>query len=266
MVKLGLCSSIGHFGNRCGAKDWPLLRGCRTLLMGTLPDMTQLVLWDIDGTLVHAGNVAGEVFDQTIERITGLRPTGRVRMSGKTDPQITREYLEMMGIENIESSLQEILQSLPRDLERQQDLIREHGRVLPGIHAALDAVDALGGVEQALLTGNLEENARIKLKAFDLDHRFDFAVGAYGSDRHDRTELVPVALERFRRLRQREVAPHEVLVIGDSPNDLACARAGGTRCLLVATGRSTFDELSELDPDFVMVNLQDTATFLEALS
>ena len=234
--------------------------------MEKLQDMTQLVLWDIDGTLVHAGNVAGEVFNQTIERITGLRPTGRVYMSGKTDPQITREYLEMMDIENIEFSLQEILQALPDDLEQQKSLIREQGRVLPGIHEALDAVDALGGVEQTLLTGNLEKNARIKLKAFDLDHRFDFAVGAFGSDHHDRKELVPVALERFRRLRQREIPPNEVLIIGDSPNDLACARAGGTRCLLVATGRSTFDELSQLESDFVMVDLQDTKAFLEALA
>jgi len=234
--------------------------------MEKLLNMTQLVLWDIDGTLVHAGDVAGGVFDQTIERITGVRPTGRVQMSGKTDPQITREYLEMMGVENIESTLQEILRALPEDLERQQDLIRERGRVLPGIHDALDAVDALGGVEQTLLTGNLERNARIKLKAFDLDHRFDFAVGAYGSDHHDRRELVPVALERYRRLRHKVVPPLEVLVIGDSPNDFACARAGGARCLLVATGRSTFDELRGLEPDFVMVNLQDTVAFVEALS
>lgn len=238
----------------------------RIHLMGILQDMTQLVLWDIDGTLVHAGDVAGKIFDQTIERITGVRPTGRVRMSGKTDPQITREYLEMMGIENIETSLREILEALPGDLAGQQSLIRERGRVLPGIPAALDAVDALGGVEQTLLTGNLEENARIKLRAFDLDHRFDFAVGAFGSDHHDRTKLVPVALERFLRLRQREIPPNEVLVIGDSPNDLACARAGGTRCLLIATGRSTFDELTQLEPDFVMVDLQDTKAFLEALS
>ncbi len=233
--------------------------------MGKLLHMTQLVLWDIDGTLVHAGNVAGEIFNQTIERVTGSRPTVQVRMSGKTDPQITREYLELMKIKDIESALEEILQTLPVDLERQQHLIREQGWVLPGIHSALDGVEALEGVEQTLLTGNLEKNARIKLKAFDLDHRFDFAVGAYGSDHHDRRELVPVALERYRRLRARVIPPHEVLVIGDSPNDLACARAGGARCLLVATGRTTFDELRELQPDFVMANLEDTSAFLETL-
>ncbi|HUY06963.1 MAG TPA: HAD family hydrolase [Acidimicrobiales bacterium] len=228
--------------------------------------MTQLVLWDIDGTLVHAGDVAGVIFGQTIERITGLRPIGHVRMSGKTDPQITREYLQMMGIEDIEPPLHEILQALPGDLARQRSLIREQGRVLPGVCEALDAVDAIGEIEQTLLTGNLEENARIKLEVFGLDRRFDFAVGAFGSDHIERTRLVPVVLERFWRLRQRKISPHEVLVIGDSPNDLACARAGGTRCLLVATGRSSFDELSGLEPDFVMEDLKDTSAFVQALS
>lgn len=228
--------------------------------------MTQLVLWDIDGTLVHAGNVAGDVFDQTIERLTGMRPPERVRMSGKTDPQITREYLEMMDVDDVERSLKQILTALPSDLEGQQGLIREQGRVLPGVLDALDALDALEEVEQTLLTGNLEANARIKLRAFDLERRFDFAIGAYGSDHHDRRRLVPIALERVLRIRHRVIAPEQVLVVGDSANDLACARAGGARCLLVATGRSSFDELSQLEPDYVMTDLKDTQAFLGALN
>ena len=228
--------------------------------------MTELVLWDIDGTLVHAGDIAGEVFDHAIEKVTGVRPEDRVRMSGKTDPQITMEYLEMIGIEQMREILDEVLGELEIALASRQGLIREQGRVLPGVIDALDAIDLLDGVEQTLLTGNLEANARVKLQAFDLDHRFDFAIGAYGSDHHDRRQLVPIALDRSRRLHNRVIDPSSVLVIGDSANDLACARAGGARCLLVATGRSGMDELEALEPEYLLEDLSDTDALLAAIT
>jgi phosphoglycolate phosphatase-like HAD superfamily hydrolase len=227
--------------------------------------MTQLVLWDIDGTLVYAGEIAGDVFDDAIEEVTGLRPKGRIRMSGKTDPEITLEYLEMLGLGDTERCLDEILEALARNLAARRHLITEQGRVLPGVVDAIDAIGAIGGVEQTILTGNLVANARIKLAAFGLDDRFDFAIGAYGSDHRDRRELVPIALDRSRRLRNREIVLDEVLIIGDSPNDLVCARAGGVRCLLVATGRFGIDELAAFEPDYVMADLTDTAAVLRAV-
>ena len=90
-------------------------------------------------------------------------------------------------------------------------------------------------MRQTLLTGNLTPNAAIKVGAFGLTHFFDIEVGAYGTDHADRLELVPIALERAARLRGESYAPDEVWVIGDTANDLACARAGGVRCLLVGT-------------------------------
>ena len=83
-------------------------------------------------------------------------------------------------------------------------------------------------------------------------------VGAFGSDDHDREQLVPVAIERLRRLRHRSVEPHQVWVVGDTPRDLACARAGGARCLLVATGRFALEELEGLGADAVLPDLTDT--------
>lgn len=235
-------------------------------MMGNNRFMTQLVLWDIDGTLVHAGAVAGDIFEQAIERVTGVRPHERVHMSGKTDPQITMEYLEMIGMSDTDRALYEVLTLLTVDLAAQRSVMLEQGRVLPGVFQALGAINNLNSVEQTLLTGNLQANARTKLEVFELDHWFDFDIGAFGSDHHDRNELVPIALDRVRRLRKREIHPRDVLVIGDSPNDLRCARAGGARCLLVATGRSSYEELEPLQPDHLLHDLSDTDEVLAAIS
>jgi phosphoglycolate phosphatase-like HAD superfamily hydrolase len=105
------------------------------------------------------------------------------------------------------------------------------------------------------LTGNLTANAAVKVGAFGLTHLFDFEVGAYGTDHADRLELVPIALERVERFRGETYAPDEVWVIGDTPNDLACARAGGVRCLLVGTGGQ--EGLEALGADAVLADLGD---------
>lgn len=220
-------------------------------------DVARLVLWDIDGTLVHAGDVAAAVFDEAVTAVTGSTPPARVRMSGKTDPQIAMEYIAMVGA--TEDALGAILWQLERALAAQRERIRAEGRVLPGVEEALRAVAELEAAEQSLLTGNIVANARVKLEAFAIASWFDFALGAYGSDDADRTKLVPIALERWRVATGQIVDPRDVLVVGDSPNDLACARAVGAECLLVATGRSTRVELALLDPDHLFDDLTDTA-------
>jgi phosphoglycolate phosphatase-like HAD superfamily hydrolase len=224
--------------------------------------MNRLILWDIDGTLVHAGQIAGDVFDQAIEGVTGLRPSVPVRMSGKTDPQIALEYLEAFELEDRLELIGPIMELLAEKLAEQEDLMRAQGHVLPGVHAALEAIARIEGTEQTLLTGNIQPNARTKLAVFGIDRHFDYAIGAFGSDHIDRCELVPIALHRSKQLRQRDYQQNEVWVIGDSPNDYACARAGGVRCLLVATGRSTVEELAELRPDAILEDLTDTDSLL----
>jgi phosphoglycolate phosphatase-like HAD superfamily hydrolase len=107
------------------------------------------------------------------------------------------------------------------------------------------------------VSGNLKANARVKVAAFGLDRWLDLEVGAYGSDDEDRTRLVPIALDRVDRLRGRRYRPQEAWVVGDTPADLACARAGGARCLLVATGRIPFEELAAAGPDALLPDLSD---------
>jgi len=225
-----------------------------------------LVLWDIDGTLVHAGGVGAEVFDRALEESLGTRPPERVQMSGKTDPQIVGEYLAMLGIEDPGAHLPAVLAQLERELEAAEDDIRAAGRVLPGVLEVITGLTDRGHVLQSVLTGNIAPNALRKLAVFGLDSLLDLEVGAYGSDHADRTELVPIALARVLANRGLDFDRSRVWIVGDSANDLACARAGGVRCLLVATGRSAHGELAALGPDAVLEDLSDTDEVLGILA
>jgi phosphoglycolate phosphatase len=227
--------------------------------------MSRLVLWDIDGTLLRAGDIGAAVFDRALELSLGTVPSARVTMGGKTDPQIVREYLELLGIADIDDRLPVVLGHLEQQLAAATDLMAATGYTLPGITELLPRLAALPGLHQSVLTGNIAPNAVVKLAAFDLVPWLDLEVGAYGSDHADRNELVPIALERVRRLRGDVVRPDQVWVVGDTANDLACARAGGARCLLVATGREQFDVLAGLAPDAVLPDLADVDAVVSLL-
>jgi phosphoglycolate phosphatase-like HAD superfamily hydrolase len=226
----------------------------------------RLVLWDIDGTLIRAGEVGALVFDRALERVFGMAPATRVRMSGKTDPQIVREYLALMEIDNADQHLPAILGHLEAELAAAAEMLAADGEVLPGVREVLRALAEDPDVVQSVLTGNIAPNAAVKLSAFGLPRWLDMEVGAYGSDHADRSRLVPVALERARRLRGWSFSPEQVWVVGDTANDLACARAGGARCLLVGTGRSPASELAQLGADAVLDDLAEVDHVVELLT
>jgi len=219
--------------------------------------MPRLILWDIDGTLVRAGEVGAEIFDAAIEKILGRRPSDRVVMSGKTDPQIVAEYLLDFDLPDAPSHVPAILVELEAELVARAQEISDRGFVLPGIEELLARLAADEDIDQTVLTGNIAPNALIKLSAFGLDRWLNLEMGAYGSDHADRNELVPIAIDKVRAARGHRYRPDQVWVVGDAPNDLACARAGGARCLLVATGRPTFEELEALGPDALRHDLSD---------
>ncbi|MGH9182632.1 MAG: HAD family hydrolase [Acidimicrobiales bacterium] len=219
----------------------------------------RLVLWDIDGTLLRAGPLAREAFYRAVARTLGRHPGGhRVQMGGKTDPQIVLEILDSaVGAREARLKLPAALTRLEAELADGARSLRAHGRVLPGVVEVLARLDDDPTVHQSVLTGNTAANAFVKLAAFELTPWLDLEVGAYGSDDADRTCLVPVALDRARRLRGVAVEPGQVWVVGDTPSDLACARAGGARCLLVATGRVPWGTLADAGADAVVADLTD---------
>lgn len=228
----------------------------------------RLVLWDVDGTLLRAGKVASEVFPVAVEHAVGRHPGEHgVQMSGKTDPQIALEILAGMGLDATsgEDHLPLVVDRLEQELAAAVELIRARGRVLPGVVDVLAALEADSAVAQSVLTGNTAANAATKLAALGLDHWLDLEIGAYGSDDRDRCALVPVALERATELRGSSLTADDVWVVGDTANDLACARAGGARCLLVGTGHTAVETLMGLGADAVFEDLSDTEAVVKLL-
>ncbi|MGH9105264.1 MAG: HAD family hydrolase [Acidimicrobiales bacterium] len=225
----------------------------------------RLLLFDIDGTLLRAGEVGGAVFDRAIEAVLGEVPTQRVLMSGKTDPQIVREYLALLEVDDPEH-LPAVLEHLERELAAAAGQLARDGHPCPGVPELLSTLAKDGRLHLSVLTGNIAPNAVVKLSAFGLHGRLDLETGAYGSDHEDRTALVPIALARLADLRHARLGPGDTWVIGDTPRDFACASAGGAHCLLVATGRYSLGELQVVGADAVMEDLSDTDAVVALLT
>jgi phosphoglycolate phosphatase-like HAD superfamily hydrolase len=227
-------------------------------------------LWDVDGTLIHTQWIGSEVFDRAFEQVLGLAPSARiserVRLSGKTDPQIAREYLELMGITDPDAHLPLVLKILEAELATAADTLAANGGAFGGVAEVLARLADTAGVYQTLLTGNLAANALVKVAAFGLDQWLDLEIGAYGSDDADRCRLVPVAIERARRLRGVDVAPADTWVIGDTSRDFDCAQAAGAHCLLVATGGSSVADLAPLGADALRADLSDVDAVYDLLT
>jgi phosphoglycolate phosphatase-like HAD superfamily hydrolase len=227
--------------------------------------MPPLLLWDIDGTLMRGNRTVIHRFGQALREIYELPAEIRwTDHGGKTDGQIVLETLALHEIDE-----QRALADLPRFIKRYHELmvdvahqLHESLRLMPGVVPALEALEQRGAI-QTLLTGNMEPVAEIKLRALGLERYFDIPIGAYGSDHHDRTRLVPIAARkaaaRYGALDGRPV------VIGDTPRDIACGKAGNARTVAVATGDYSVEQLAEHEPDVVLADLSDTAAALAAI-
>jgi phosphoglycolate phosphatase len=204
-----------------------------------------LLLFDVDGTLMHAGEAGRRAFTRVLERAgASRRVVDNIRFAGMTDRAIMRAALEGSGLAAdpaaVKRFLDEYVELLGHELAGSG--VR-HCRLCPGVVELLDRLQAIADLGLGLGTGNVEAGARLKLAAVGLDGRFAF--GGFGSDHEDRTELVRLAirrgLDRFEAKREET----RVVVIGDTPRDVAAARGAGVDCLGVATG--SFDVASLLE-------------------
>jgi phosphoglycolate phosphatase len=227
--------------------------------------MRRLVLWDIDGTLVESAGLGRDAFFDAFERVTGVPPRQLVPFAGRTDLEIAHDLLEAAGIEAGEQLLGEFEAALATAMAERAHLMRERGRVLPGVPETLTHFSEESAVLQSLLTGNIEPNAGVKLGAFGLDRLVDMEIGAYGSDHRRRGELVAVARRKALDLRDTAFEAHETVLVGDTPLDVAAAIEGGARAVGVATGPYDEDALREAGADAVLADLVDLDAVLAAV-
>jgi phosphoglycolate phosphatase len=184
-------------------------------------------------------------------------------LPGRTDPLIVRDALRAHGIADRDHDWARFRDSYVDALA--QEMCRAHPakRLLPGITPLLEALARRDDRLIALLTGNFEPSARIKLEHFGLWRYFPW--GAFGDDAPDRNGLVPIAVERAVARGHPRVPPERIVVIGDTPRDVACAAAAGARSIAVATGGATAEQLRLAGADVTFDTLADTARVIAAI-
>jgi phosphoglycolate phosphatase-like HAD superfamily hydrolase len=231
--------------------------------------MRRLVLWDIDGTLVQAGEVGRDIFTEAFQAVVGRAPdrvaARTLAMAGRTDPEIALEFLAAHEIAEGASHLPAFSEALVTALAAKAALIRQRGRALPGARETLAALGRTEGVVQSLLTGNVQPNALLKLASFELDGYLDFEVGGFGSDHYHRPSLVEVARTKAEGKYGTAYAGPATVLVGDTPLDVAAGHAGGARVVAVATGPYRVDELEATGADAVLPDLRDTDRALAAI-
>ena len=226
----------------------------------------KLVLFDIDGTILWSDGAGRRAMEGALTHVFGSAGDPRYRYDGKTDLQIARELMRAEGLADdaIDARREAVLAGYLERLRRELAAGERHVRLLPGIPALLDALEPRPGVVLGLLTGNVAEGAATKLGAAGVDFA-RFRVNAFGSDHEHRPSLPAVAQRRARELLGMEVAGEDMVVIGDTPADVECARAVGARTVAVATGRYSVEELAEHAPTVVLPDLADTDAALRAI-
>jgi phosphoglycolate phosphatase len=224
----------------------------------------RLILFDIDGTLLTTGGVARKAYGDAMEHIF-QRPTvaAQVDFAGKTDQQIYYDIAESSGIdaELAERKKDDAIAAFLSLLEER--INADNCLALPGVHELLQALKEEDVATLALMTGNMIRGAFIKLTPPGLNEHFTF--GAFGNDARYRYQLPAIALERAYNRIGVAFKGKEIIVIGDTPNDIECGRHLNVRTIAVATGTVPAERLEEHKPDFLFSDLTNTAGVLEAI-
>jgi len=228
-----------------------------------------MVLFDIDGTLIHCGRAPKNAFVKALNGIFGSAGiANKYNFSGKTDPQIAFDVMTRSGFDGkeVEERTPEILDLYLKDLHK--TLRFEDMEVQPGIEVLLTSLSDDPAVVVGLLTGNIERGADLKLSRAGLVDFFKVngsVFGAFGSDSMDRNDLPEIAADKAERLFDKKFAGKEIVVIGDSIYDVLCGKSLNVKSIAVETGWTSGDELKLHEPDHFFTDLSDTKKVLTAI-
>ena len=225
----------------------------------------RLILFDIDGTLLRDGIASKIAFARALrETYNTTGPIQDFKFAGMTDPECVSSIMRLAGVED-SVIYQRRDECLRRYVEVLAAEMREHndGHLFPGVRELLERLNKLDRVLVGLLTGNVLRGAELKLKRWNLEPYFRF--GAFGDDHEDRAVLAQIALEKAKTLSGQTFTGAETTVIGDTPKDVACARAIGARAVAVATGSVGRVELEAAGPDVLLDSFENHDAALRAI-
>ena len=231
----------------------------------------RILLWDIDGTLIRSVKTGGykDYSIPVLEEIFGT--AGRLadmKVSGMTDLQIVFEALSDEGFthEDILVRAGVLASRLTEEARKVTGNGTKFFEVLPGVRETLEALADHPRYQSALVTGNVQSMAHLKMELVGLDKFFTLP-GAFGDESHNRRDLPGRAAERIRKHLQLDLAPEEFIVIGDTPNDIDCARHFGARAVAVGTGRFySTEEILACKPDALLPDLTDVELVIKTLA
>ena len=216
--------------------------------------MVRLVLFDIDGTLVRTGGAGVRAFAKTFTtEFNAVEGVERLNFAGRTDTSLVREFFSLYQIEPTPRNFERFFERYVFWLDH---LLRDSKtEVCPGVWKLIHALERLPQAPLlGLLTGNIRLGAEIKLRHFNLWDAFQ--TGAFGDDHEERDQIAAVAHQRGSQILGTKLRGDEVVVIGDTPLDIRCARAIGARALAVATGGAKLNELKQHQPDWALADLR----------
>ena len=230
--------------------------------IATTAQTKRLLLFDIDGTLIHSGGAGVQALIRAFkERFEIDDDLHDIEIAGMTDAGIVLNILKKHNIPATHENVSAFLDSYVHFLSL--ELPRRRGKLLPGVLELLARLKSRPHVVLALLTGNVSRGAQLKLEHYGVWHFFEF--GAFADDHHERNQLGRFARARAKEKHGREFAASEIDVIGDTPRDIACGKALGARTIAVATGRWSRDELAKHHPDFVIDDLSEVERIMDTL-
>jgi phosphoglycolate phosphatase len=226
----------------------------------------RLVLFDIDGTLLSSEGIGRTAMRRALGSIFGSPGNPAYRYDGKTDRQIVRDVMRLEGHsdEYIDSQMEKLIETYLEGLRENAKSGNFNVRPLEGVAELLDALEPRKDVVLGLLTGNVEPGARTKLTAAGINPD-RFHINAFGSDSEHRPELPAIAQRRASEKLGLDIERGRMVVIGDTPADIACGRSLGAKAIGIASGHYTVEQLQEHDPYAVFPSLANTQQVLESI-